>query len=112
MTITKDNIAPKFVNGVAVEWTDAEIQARVDEWNAWESKSGERKLEQIKEIRLQKLIETDWMAMSDLTMSDAWKAKRQAWRDIPQNNSTDAEYEALLETDANGNLTNAIWSDA
>lgn len=69
-------------------------------------------LNEIKKIRLEKLKETDWMAMSDLTMSDAWKAKRQSWRDIPQNNSTDAEYEALLETDANGNLTNAIWSDA
>jgi len=69
-------------------------------------------LTEIKKMRLEKLKETDWMAMSDLTMSDAWKAKRQSWRDIPQNNSTDAEYEALLETDANGNLTNAIWSDA
>ena len=69
-------------------------------------------LNEIKKMRLEKLKETDWMAMSDLTMSDAWKAKRQSWRDIPQNNSTDAEYEALLETDANGNLTNAIWSDA
>ena len=69
-------------------------------------------LTKIKKMRLEKLKETDWMAMSDLTMSDAWKAKRQSWRDIPQNNSTDAEYEALLETDANGNLTNAIWSDA
>ena len=48
MTITKDDIAPKFVNGVAVEMTEEEKQARVDEWNAWESKSGERKLEQIK----------------------------------------------------------------
>ena len=65
---------------------------------------------EIKKIRLKKLKETDWMAMSDLTMSDAWKTKRQAWRDIPQNNSTDAEYEALLETDTDGNLTHSIWS--
>ncbi len=70
------------------------------------------KLGLIKEIRLQKLIETDWMAMSDLTISDAWKAKRQSWRDIPQNNSTEAEYDAILERDANGVLTNTIWSDA
>ncbi len=52
------------------------------------------------------------MAVSDLTMSDAWKTKRQSWRDIPQNNSTEAEYDAILERDANGVLTNAIWSDA
>jgi hypothetical protein len=48
------------------------------------------------------------MAMSDLTMSDAWKTKRQAWRDIPQNNSTEAEYEALLVRDSDGNLTHSI----
>ena len=30
------------------------------------------------------LAETDWMANSDVTMSDEWKAYRQALRDIPQ----------------------------
>ena len=29
------------------------------------------------------LAETDWMAGSDLTMSDAWKTYRQALRDYP-----------------------------
>ena len=29
------------------------------------------------------LAETDWMALSDVTMSDAWSAYRQALRDIP-----------------------------
>ena len=48
MTYTKDDVAPNFVNGVPVEMTDEEKQTLVDEWNAWESKSGERKLEQIK----------------------------------------------------------------
>ena len=77
---------------------------------AWENKSAERKLEQIKEMRLQKLQETDWMAMSDNTMSSDWIAKRQSWRDIPQNNSTEAEYEALLARDEDGNLTHNVWS--
>ena len=112
MAITKDDIAPKFVNGVAVEMTDAEIQARVDEWNAWNDASADRKLTQIKQIRLQKLQETDWMANSDLTMSEAWQNKRQAWRDIPQNNTTEEQYDNLLARDENGNLTNTIWSDA
>ena len=87
----------------------AEINARETAWN---NDAPNRKLTDIKQIRLQKLQETDWMAMSDLTMSDAWKTKRQSWRDIPQNNSTEAEYDAILERDANGVLTNAIWSDA
>lgn len=70
------------------------------------------KLADIRKYRNRKLKETDWMAMADLTISDAWKTKRQSWRDIPQNNSTEAEYDAILERDENGVLTNAIWSDA
>ena len=97
-------------NGIEREATaeeQAEYDARQTEWT---NSAVARKLEQIKEMRLQKLQETDWMAMSDLTMSNAWKTKRQSWRDIPQNNSTEAEYDAILERDANGILTNAIWS--
>lgn len=33
--------------------------------------------------RNQFLIETDWMALSDVTMSSAWKTYRQALRDLP-----------------------------
>ena len=91
------------------DMTDAE-KAQYDKDIAKDPSSEEVKLNTIKEIRLQKLIETDWMAVSDLTMNDAWKTKRQSWRDIPQNNSTEAEYDAILERDANGVLTNAIWS--
>ena len=91
----------------------AEEQAKYDARQIeWDNQSSARKLAEIKSIRLQKLKETDWMANSDVTMSDAWKTKRQAWRDIPQNNSTETEYDALLTRNADGNLTNTIWSDA
>jgi len=33
------------------------------------------------------LQETDWMANSDVTMSDAWKTYRQQLRDLPANTS-------------------------
>ena len=110
MTITKDDIAPKFVNGVAVEMTEEEKQARVDEWNAWENKSSERKLEQIKEIRLEKLLETDYLANSDVTMPDNIKTWRQSLRDIPQDFSTEEQYDLLLARDEQGQLTHSIWS--
>ena len=42
---------------------------------------------QYKHIRNQLLAETDWMANSDVTMSDAWKTYRQALRDLPANTS-------------------------
>lgn len=100
------------INNVVREMT-AEEQAEHDaRQQAYIDDGATRKLAEIKKIRLKKLKATDWMAMADLTINDAWKTKRQSWRDIPQNNSTEAEYDAILERDANGVLTNAIWSDA
>ena len=82
----------------------------LNEITAWENKSSERKLEQIKEIRLEKLQETDYLALSDNTMPDNIKTWRQSLRDLPQNNTTETQYDALLARDADGNLTNSIWS--
>ena len=53
---------------------------------------------------------TDWMAVSDYTMSDSMKTWRQSLRDLPQDNTTEAEYDILLAQDEQGKLTNAIWS--
>jgi hypothetical protein len=100
----------KFVNGVHVDMTteeQAEYDARQTDWN---SKSAERKLEKIKELRLERLIETDYLALSDNTMPDNIKTWRQSLRDLPQNNTTESEYDALLARDDDGNLTNSIWS--
>ena len=36
----------------------------------------------IRKRRNRELSETDWMALSDVSMSDAWKAYRQSLRDI------------------------------
>ena len=44
----------------------------------------ERKLEGIRMIRNGLLSQTDWMANSDVTMSDAWKKYRQDLRDITE----------------------------
>ena len=44
----------------------------------------ERKLENIRMIRNGLLADTDWMANSDVTMSDAWKKYRQDLRDITE----------------------------
>ena len=99
----------KFVNGVHVDMTteeQAEYDARQTDWS---SKSAERKLEKIKQLRLERLIETDYLALSDNTMSDNIKTWRQSLRDLPQNNTTEAEYDALLARDSDGNLTNSIW---
>ena len=41
----------------------------------------------LRRVRDNKLAATDWMANSDVTMSDAWKTYRQALRDLPANTS-------------------------
>ena len=69
-----------------------------------------KKLERIKKMRLEKLEETDYLALSDVTMSDAVKTWRQTLRDLPQNNTTEEKYDTLLAKDDDGNLTNSVWT--
>ena len=100
----------KFVNGVHVDMTteeQAEYDARQTDWN---SKSAERKLEKIKELRLQRLIKTDYLANSDVTMPDYIKTWRQTLRDLPQNNTTESQYDTLLERNADGSLKSSVWT--
>jgi len=68
------------------------------------------KLKNIKEIRLEKLKETDFYALQDVTMSNEMKTYRQNLRDIPANYTDEEAYDLLLARDENGNLTHSIWS--
>jgi len=98
------------INGVSREMT-AEEQAEFDaQQTVWNNASSDRKLTEIKSIRNQKLQETDFYALSDVTMSDAMSTYRQALRDIPQDYTTEAEYDLLLARDEQGNLTHSVWS--
>jgi len=93
-----------------IPFTPEEEIKRDNEIKAWNDKSAERKLNEIKNIRLKKLQETDYLSNSDLVMPDNIKTWRQNLRNLPQDNSTEEEYDLLLARDSNGNLTNAIWS--
>lgn len=42
------------------------------------------KASRVRGARNAELTATDWRALSDVTMSDAWKTYRQALRDLPQ----------------------------
>ena len=68
------------------------------------------KLVLIKEIRLQKLQETDFYALQDVSMSNEMKTWRLNLRNIPQDYTTEEEYDLLLARDENGNLTHSVWS--
>ena len=100
----------KNINGVKIQYTAEEEAARDIEEKAWADGTKDRKLTQIKNIRLRKLQETDYMANSDYTMPDDVKTWSQALRDIPANYTTETEYDKLLATDENGNLTHSVWS--
>jgi len=106
----------KYLNGIEVDLT-VEEQTEYNARNtAWNNESKDRKLAQIKQMRLQKLEETDYFANSDVTMPDNIKTWRQSLRDIPQDFSTEEQYDLLLarETDDTkdnfGQLTHSIWS--
>jgi hypothetical protein len=104
MTKIVDNI-------VGLRDMTTEEQAQYDKDLAeWNSKSADRKLEKIRLYRNRRLKQTDYLALSDVTMSDAMKTWRQTLRDLPQNNTTEAKYDELLAKDSNGNLTNSVWT--
>lgn len=91
-----------------IDFTAEEQTIRDAKVKAWNDASGDRKLAQIKQMRLEKLIETDYLALSDVVLSDAWKDKRKSWRDIPQDFTTE-QYDSLLARDSDGKLTHTIW---
>jgi len=99
----------RFVDGIVRDLT-AEEQAEYEARNtAWENESADRKLTEIKEIRLNFLKETDWWVLRG-NMTDAQTSYRQALRDIPQDYTTEDEYDLLLARDEQGNLTHSVWS--
>ena len=106
-------VQKKIIHDVAtgettvVDYT-AEEQATYDDYNSTEKVTA-RKLEQVKEFRLEKLKETDWYSNSDVTMPDNIKTWRQSLRDLPQNFSTEEQYDLLLARDEQGNLTHSVW---
>jgi len=99
-----------FIDGVVRDLTadeQSEYDARQTDWN---NESANRKLTLIREIRFKKLEQTDYLANSDVVMPDNVKTWRQTLRDLPANHTDEAAYDALLARDADGNLTNSVWS--
>ena len=81
----------KCVAGVGnVEMSDEEHDARIAEEKAWEDAKPSRAFEGLRGERDQKLAETDYYALSDVTLTDDMTAYRKALRDLPAqyNNSS------------------------
>ena len=101
----------KQINNQLIEYTAEETAQRDAEIQAWNDASADRKLSQIKKIRNQKLQETDFYALQDVIMSNEMKTWRQNLRNIPQDYTTEEEYDLLLSRDEKtGELTHSVWS--
>ena len=79
----------KYVNGERLAFTAEEEKARDAEEKAWDDDAPNRRMVKLRSERNSLLVETDWMANSDVTMSDAWKKYRQDLRDITTQTPTD-----------------------
>ena len=98
----------QMINGQLVSMTESEIQEYNAKNKIFQDNISNEKLNIIKDIRLQKLKETDYLALSDNTMSDEMKNFRQSMRDVPQNFDED-KYDELLAKNDNGELTHTVW---
>ena len=79
----------KLVDGVEIEMTDAEIALRKAEEKANLEGTLVQRMTLLRNKRDILLAETDWMANSDVTMSNAWKKYRQDLRDITKTEPVD-----------------------
>ena len=93
-----------------LDWTAEEIASHHIGYASIAEKNTAYKLEKIRNLRLEKLIETDWYSNSDVTMPDNIKTWRQSLRDITANHTDQNAYDLLLARDSDGNLTHEIWS--
>lgn len=92
-----DNVGAFDIDNNKIDIDETLVQSKIEELKA---------LEPMRLLRIErnkKLAETDWMANSDVVMTDKWKTYRQALRDLP------ATQEPQL--DNAGNLTNIDWPE-
>ena len=76
------------INGNKVQFTAEEETARDAEEKAWADGALARAQANLREKRNRLLAETDYYALSDVTMSDEMKKYRQDLRDLPAGKDT------------------------
>ena len=76
------------INGEIVQFTAEEETARDAEEKAWADGALARAQANLRRERNRRLAETDFYALSDVTMSDDMKTYRQNLRDLPDGKDT------------------------
>jgi len=72
----------KLVNGTQVQFTAEEETARDAEEAAWTAGAFDRAIADVRAKRDRLIAQTDYLALSDNTLTDAMTTYRQALRDI------------------------------
>ena len=85
----------KLVNGERIQLTAEEEAQRDQEEADWNAGAFDRAIASLRQDRNNKLAETDFYALSDVTMSDEMKQYRQDLRDITEGLSSKEEVEAV-----------------
>ena len=86
----------KLVNGQIVDMTAEEISARQAEEKEWNDGAFDRAMENLRAKRNRLLTETDFYALSDVTMSSEMETYRQELRDLTNGLTTAADAEAVV----------------
>jgi hypothetical protein len=76
------------INGVKVQFTDAEETVRDNEEAAWANAAPARALAELRSKRNRLLADTDYLALSDNALSEGMTTYRQALRDLPSGKDT------------------------
>ena len=79
------------INGNKVQFTAEEETARDNEEAAWANAAPARALADLRAKRNRLLAETDYLALSDNTLSDDMKTYRKDLRDLPAGKDTVAK---------------------
>tara|TARA_B100000959_G_C14624625_1_gene477642 strand:- start:178 stop:468 length:291 start_codon:yes stop_codon:yes gene_type:complete len=86
----------KVVNGERIELTAAENAVRDAEEKDWTDGGFDRAMVQLRQQRNQLLSESDFYALSDVTMSVEMQTYRQKLRDLPAGLTTVEDVEAAV----------------
>ena len=78
----------KLVNGERIQLTAEEEAQRDQEESDWEAGAFDRAMSNLRQDRNRKLAETDFYALSDVTMSSDMQTYRQNLRDLPDGKDT------------------------
>jgi hypothetical protein len=86
----------KLVDGVKIVLSDAEIAQRQEADAAWNAGAFDRAINNLRSKRNSLLAQTDYLALSDNTLSSEMSAYRQSLRDLTEGLSTVEQVNSIV----------------